>query len=256
MIKTWSKFIYGHTVTENNRYICIDEGSGELTAAILVGDYSLSEYAQAVEDALNEVGALSYLVSVDRDGNRLTISASANFDILIQSGTQTASAYTMMGFTGALDLTGDDEYTGDGPSGSEYFPQFLLQSYVPPENWVESTDSTVNESADGRVEVIRFGTEQKMEMDIKFITDLVMDGAVIRNNPNGLSAALAFLNYIAQKKRFEFVPDVDDPDEFHKVILEMSPNNKNGTGFKLKELFKENLPDIYETGVITLRVVA
>jgi hypothetical protein len=140
-------------------------------------------------------------------------------------------------------------------SGSEYYPQFMLQSYVPPGNFVESVEATVNESADGRVEVVRFGTRNMIEMDIKFITNKTMDGSIIRNNPTGLADALDFFNYVSQKKKFEFVPDVTSTSTYHKVILEKFPGNSNGTGFKLRELLSENLPDFYETGVMTLRVV-
>ncbi len=162
----------------------------------------------------------------------------------------------MLGFDFSIDLVGDDSYTGNLRSGSVYRPQFQLQSYVPPDNFQESVSPVINESGDGRVEVVRFGTKNKIEMDIKFITNLPMDGLTIRNNPSGLSDALAFINYITQKKKFEFVPDVDSADDFHKVILENTPGFSDGTGFKLKELFFEGLPDIYETGVITLRVIA
>lgn len=255
MIYSWSKFNYNQTVTALNNHICIDEGDGELIAEIEIGNYTLSEFVDAVADALNGVGTLTYTVTVERGGNVITISASGNFSILISSGTSTSSAYALMGFNQIVDLSGDDEYMGNGACGSEYYPQFLLQSYVAPEDWVESSDSTVNESADGRVEMIRFGVERKIEMDIKFITSLVMDGAIIKNNSTGLQDARDFFGYISQKKRFEFVPDVLYPDTFYKVILEAMPGSKNGTGFKLKELFAQNLPDIYETGVLTLRVV-
>ncbi len=82
-----------------------------------------------------------------------------------------------------------------------------------------------------------------------------MDGAIIRNNPTGLADALSFLGYISQKKKFEFVPDVLAPSTYYRVILEKAPDYSSGTGFKLKELFGQNLPDIYETGIFTLRVV-
>lgn len=259
MIYTWSKFNYGHTVSLTNKYILFSEGAGELIATIEEGNYSLGGYVSAVQDALNATGALDYIVSVDRAGsNTISISASGVFSLLTNTGTLLdTSAFSMMGFSYAsANLTGADNYDGNMQSGSVYSPQFLLQSYVPPENFLESVNPVINESGDGRVEVIRFGTKNKIEMDLKFITDLPMDGLTIRNNPAGLSSALAFLNYITQKKKFEFVPDIDTPDTFSKVILESYPSSNDGTGFKLKELFADGLPDVYETGVITLRVVA
>jgi hypothetical protein len=256
MIRTWSKFNYGHTIDTQNQFICFSEGAGELVGTIPVGNYTLGEFADAVQDAFNGAGDLTYTVTLSRATNRLTIAASGNFTILLDTGTVSATAYELMGFSQIVDLTGDDSYTGESPSGSEYFPQFYLQSYVPPENWIESVDATVNKSADGRVEVVRFGLERKMEMDIKFITNLPMDGVIIRNNPTGLARALDYLSYVSQKKKFEFIPDTLNPSTFHKVILEKAPGYDKGTGFKLRELFGQNLPDVYETGVITLRVIA
>jgi hypothetical protein len=257
MIYTWSKFNYGQTITTDNQTICFKEGvsTTELFGVIPVGDYTLGEFAQVVSDALNDAGALTYTVSLERGNNKLTISATGTFKLLCLTGSNSRSAWEIMGFSESADRTGASSYEANSASGSEYCPQFLLQSYVPPENYVESVEATINESADGRVEVVRFGTRNFIEMDIKFITNLSMDNSVIRNNPTGLQDARDFFNYISQKKRFEFVPDLVNPNTFYKVILEKFPGDSKGTGFKLMELISENLPDIYETGVLTLRVV-
>lgn len=257
MIYTWSKFNYGHTIDDTNPYIPFSEGVGpEIIAEIENGNYTLGDFAAAVEDALNAAGDLTYTVSVNRGSNIITISASGSFKLRTHSGTATATAFELMGFNyPGADLTGSSSYTGNAPSGSEYRPQFLLQSYVPPTDIVESVQASINESADGRVEIIRFGTRNKIEMDIKFITNLTMDGTTIRNNPGGVEDARAFLGYITQKKRFEFVPDVTAPSTFYKVLLEKTPDYNDGTGFRLRELFTNDLPDFYETGVIQLRVV-
>ncbi len=258
MIYTKSKFIYGHSVDLTNKYIPFDEGAGELIAEIAEGDFSFGEFAAAVQDALNSAGLLTYTVAIDRDSSRLTISASGNFEFLTFTGTGLGtSAFALMGFSyPAADLTGDDSYSSNTESGSTYVPQFFLQSYVPPENFQESVGAVINESADGRVEVVRFGVKNKIEMDIKFITNLPMDGINIRNNPTGLQDALDFFGNITQKTKFEFIPDLLTTSTFHKVILESMSGSSDGTGFKLKELFADSLPDIYETGVFTLRVVA
>ncbi len=256
MIYTWSKFNYGHDVTIDNKYIPFDEGGPELLAEIAIGNYTLAEFAQAVEDALNAAGDLVYVVGVSRAGNQLTISAQTDFALLTHTGSTSQTAFELMGFdSAAVDLTGETTYTGGRSSGSQYRPQFQLQSYVPPENYIESVDAAINKSADGRVEVVSFGRQRMIDMDIKFITSLPMDGQVFRNNPTGLQDARDFFDFITQKKRFEFVPDTTAPSTFYKVILEKMPNYSNGTGFKLKELFADGLNDIYETGVFTLRVV-
>jgi len=256
MIKTWSKFNYGIQISTSNNKLDFSEGSGQLTATLESGDYTLGEFAEAVSTAMNTVGALDYTATLDRATNQVTLSAPSNFSLLLSSGTNIGVSYAdLLGFMQVVDLTGASTYTGSDPAGFEYFPQFLLQSYVPPEHQRKSADATINKSGSGRVEVVRFGIERFIDMDIRFITNLPMDHNVIRNNPNGLADAIEFLNDISEKNRFEFVPDVDLPDNYYKVILESFPGYENGTGFKLKELYGQNLPDIYETGVMKLRVV-
>lgn len=255
MIQTFSKFYYGHQVTTLNLNIPFDEGGPELTAQVQTGSYTLSEFIVVVQDALNVAGANTYVVSVDRDTRLITISADGTFSLLVATGaTIDSGLFGLLGFTGA-DRTGSTSYTGDTESGSVYRPQFKLQSYIDRTNFQEAQDASVNVSATGAVEVISFGINEFYEMDIKFITNLPMDGKVIRNNPNGLENAVSFLQDITLKNRFEFMPDEDDSDEFSKVILESTPGSNDGTGYRLKELFTKNIPDVYETGIMKLRVV-
>jgi hypothetical protein len=256
MIRTWSKFNYGFQIDTSNNSLNFSEGGPELTAVLESGDYTLGEFAEVVATALSAIGALDYTASINRNTNVITLSASGTFSILLATGSNIGISFaSLMGFSQVVDLTGAATYTGASAAGFQYYPQFLLQSYVPPEIFKQSADATVNKAASGRVEVIRFGVEQFIEMDIKFITDLPMDNVVIKNNSSGLQDAIDFLDDITQKAKFEFVPDVDTPATFYEVILESFPGFQNGAGFKLKELFAQNLPDFYETGVIKLRVV-
>lgn len=256
MIYTYSKFNYGLTVDEQSKAISINEGAGELIVEIDPGSYTLGEFVAAISAAFNSTGLLDYTVSLNRTTGLVTISASANFNLLLASGSQIGSSFaTLLGFTQSTDLTGLSTYTGAARAGKEYYPQFWLQSYVPSTIFQQSADAVVNKTASGRVEVVRFGIEKYIEMDIKFVTDLPMTGEPIKNNPNGLQSCIDFMTDISQKNRFEFVPDVATPSVFESVILESAPSYSNGTGFKLRELFSQNLPDIYETGVIKLRVL-
>lgn len=257
MIRTWSKFNYGIQITVNNRFLNFSEGGPELTATLETGDYTLGQFPSIVEAALNQAGALTYEVVVDRlDNNRMTILADGTFSLLINTGSQSGTApFLLMGFNYPGDLTGSATYSGNEDTGSQYFPQFLLQSYVDRLNFRQSNEATVNKTATGRVEVVNFGILQFFEMDVKFITDLPMDNVVIKNNPNGYMDAINLFADISQKYKFEFVPDVDDPETIYKVVLESFPGFNDGTGFKLKELFAQNLPDIYETGVFKLRLI-
>jgi len=257
MIYTYSKFNYGMLVDDSSNKLDFSEGGGQLTAELTSGSYTLGEYASALQSAMRAAGLLEYTVSVNRSGNIITISAPSTFSLLLNTGTNVGvSLAETIGFMQASDLTGASSYSGSVKAGSEYYPQFMLQSYVPSAHYKQSADATVNKTASGRVEIVRFGTEKFIEMDIKFITSRVMDGIVIKNNSNGLQSALDFLTDITQKRRFEFVENINSPAVYEKVILESFPSHNDGTGFKLRELFSQNLPDIYETGVLKLRVVS
>lgn len=253
MIYSFSKFNYGQTATLASQNILFKEGTGPtLTAQIPIGGYSLEDYVSVIQSQLNSTGNLIYTVTVDRATNQLTISSTGAFSLLTSQG---ATAFTVMGFTQTSDLTGQTSYAGQTQCGQQYRPQFMLQSYLPSTNNSSSIDATVNQSASGRVEVVRFGVNRFIELDIKFISSLRMDGIVIRNNPNGLSDALSFMNYATTKQPFEFVPDEKLPSTFQKVLLEKTPDAADGTGYKLKELFTDSIPDVYETGLLTLRVI-
>lgn len=257
MINTFSIFYYGHNITSDNLNLPFDEGSGEISAELTIGSNTLSEFVVNLENALNASSVSRvFSVSVDRSTRLITISADGVFDLLTLTGsTVGTSCFTLAGFTLTADLMGQSSYTGSFGSGSVYEPQFMLQSYVDKENFVESASASVNESASGNVEVVRFGERLFYEFDIKFITNLTMDGKVIKNNPTGLEDARLFLREITTRNKFEFIPNIDDKNTFDKVILEQIPGNQTATGFKLKELFTQNLPNIYETGIIKLRVV-
>lgn len=256
-LNTFSLFTYGHVITNENQNINFDEGAGELSAQIAIGDYTLGEFAIAVQTAMNTAAVLNvYDVTVNRTTRTLQITGdTVAFDLLITTGSQLGtSAFPLMGFTGA-DLTAAMTYEGNNASGSKFEPQFLLQDYVNPGDFVESVQSSVNESASGEVETVNFGKKEIVEFSIPFITDIAMDGKVIKNNATGVADARAFFLQVIDKVRFEFIPDIDTPATFFKVILESTPENREGTSFKLKERFRDNLPGIFETGLIRLRVV-
>jgi hypothetical protein len=259
MIYTYSQFYYGFQVVSEpyNGYIDVNEGSGEVSIAVPVGSYTLQTLADAVREALLSQGTLNYTVSVDRATRRFTIAADAPFSILINTGTHNdASIYTLLGFNGTANLTGFSTYSGDAYSGQAYVPQFKLQSYISPDDWQESNQASVNVASTGTtVEVVNFGLAKFIQFDIKFITNRFGDGLVVKNNHSGIEDARAFLQNITQKNYFEFMPDMSNPNFYYKVILESTPDYADGTGYKLKELFDKNLPDVYETGILKLRVI-
>lgn len=254
-LTTFSAIYYNFEFDEDHQYINFDEGSGEETAQVELGEFTATGMAIAIQTALNDAGTLTYIVTFNRADRSFTIEANGNFDLLVSSGSSGASAFSVFGFTGA-DRTGSDGYTG-GVSGSEYIPQFVLQDHISTDNFQKLVSPSVNKSANGEVEVIRFGTEKFMQVNIKFITNLefASDGKWIRRNPTGVEDVQDLMRYLTQKKPFEFMPDELDRNTFQTFILETTPDSQNGTGYKLKELYDKNLPNFYETGVLLFRLI-
>ena len=51
------------------------------------------------------------------------------------------------------------------------------------------------------------------------------------------------------------MPDRDTPSTFTKCILESTPADKNGTGFRLRELYSSGLTNYFESGTLKFREV-
>jgi len=256
-LSTISGFNYGHTVDEDNQSINFDDGSTTDLAAIEIGSYTLREFGDAIANALTGASDVQeYTVILDRTNNTFTISATSNFDLLIDTGAQKGvTAFTLMGFNGA-DLTGANSYTSDSMSGSQYVVQFPVSKYVDFDDIQKRTQSTVNESANGDVEVVSYGINNFMECNITLITDITGQG-VIRNNASGVSDARNFLVYATNKAPLEFVKDiVNNPTtDITDCIIESTSEDKKGTGFRLKELYAKKLAGYFETGKLTFRAI-
>lgn len=255
-ISTHSKFYYGHTIDTTNNAIDFDEGGAELHATLTTGEYTLTEFAAEVGRAMTEAGGQTYTASVNRTTRIITVSATSNFSLLVSSGTRSGTAaWTLLGFSGA-DKTGTNTYTGSAASGSSYSTQFKLQSYTPSANFMSSADATVNKSASGKVQVVRFGEERFVEFELKFITNTTMpSGAPIRTDASGLSNLQDFMDYLITKAPIEFMADEDTPSSYQKLILESTDADKNGVGYKIKEMYDKGLPGFYDTGLLKFRVV-
>jgi hypothetical protein len=254
-LTTFSVFYFGHTVTAENNKIDFKEAVPELTATLNVGTYSLTDFVSEIKRALDAAGANTYTVSVNRTTRFITISTTATFELLVSSGSHAGtSAFTLMGFTGA-DRTGAMTYTGDSASGSAYYPQFVLQDHISTDDWQSSIMATVNKSANGEIEVVRFGTERFLQANIKYITDKQMDGNIIKNNQSGVDDAREFMQYITTKAEIEYMSDEDTPSTFQTVRLESTPDDRDGLTYKLKELYDKGLPGIFDTGPLKFRLV-
>jgi hypothetical protein len=256
MITTWSKFYYGYDVTADNNQLDFSEGGSELTAEIAVGSYTPTDFCTAVKTALDTAGALTYTVTFNRSTRKITIAATGTFQILKATGTHIGtSPFTLMGFTGAGDLTGTNTYTGASVSGDIYSPQFKLQDYISSDDYQQAVDATVNKTASGRVEVVKFGTESFIECNITFVTDRTVDGTVIRSNATGVADLRRFLQYLVTKGPCEFIPDEDTVSTYQKVMLESTPDSDKGTGYRIKELYDKGLSHVYQTGKLKFRVL-
>jgi hypothetical protein len=253
---TRASFYYGHIVTDSNKYININEGSGELTATLSVGNYSLSQFALEVQKALRDAGALDYIVTINRTTRKITISAASNFSILGATGTQAAqSALSLLGFA-ASDFTGASSYLGANASGSEYRPQFPFIDYIPTTDWQEAVDATVNKSGSGKIEVVKYGIQKFMECEIDYITDTACGiGSMIESDPSGVSNARALLQYLIEKGLVEFMPDRDQASTFETFILEKTDSNQLGLGYRLREKIGDGLAGFYSTGRLTFRLI-
>lgn len=254
MIDTFSKIYYGHTVTSDNVYLDFDEGSGEITATLNPGKYSLVDFAAEIKRALDNEGTLTYTVTIDRTIPALTISATGTFSLLVSTGSHFGqSVFSLAGFTGA-NRTGFATYTG-AQTGTIYKNQFKLQNYVTSEDLQSSIDASINEAANGNLEVVTFGTKSRVEFNLRLITNLTMDGLLIKNNPTGVEEARQLMQYLVTKAPIEIMYDEDNEGTFETLILDSTPEDSKGTGYRLRELYDRNLPNFYETGVLKFRVI-
>jgi len=258
-IKTFSIFYYGLEITSENNILNFLEpnaGNVELVATIDPGTYVYSDLLTKIKTAMDAVGDETYTITIDRPSKQITITGTDTFELLIGTGAQKGlSPFALLGFTGSIDLTGSSAYISDSESGRSYSPQFQLQDYTPAGNFKKRQDASVNQSASGLVETISFGLVGFFKMSFNFITDLIQDGNVIKTNTNGISDMNSFMVEITKKGQFEFMPDMDDRDAYHKVILESVSGSKDGTGYELKELVAQNLPGYYKLTGIVLREI-
>lgn len=255
LLTTYSKFYFGYVINNDNYILNFDEGGPELVANLNPSEYTLTDFATEIERALNDVGALAYTVSVNRSTRQLTIAASGIFSLLASTGSGVGtSPFSLMGFS-ATDLTGSTTYTGTNASGSSYSPQFKMQSYIPSTLWQEAADSSVNKTSSGIVEVIKFGTIKFLQMQFKYINEFVQEcHSPIREDLSALSNIETFLQYLTTRAPLEFMADENTPNTFETVILESSSSYRDGTGYKLNELYSQDLPGYFETEVLKFRV--
>ena len=254
-LQTHSKWYFDYVISLENNALDFSEGGPEIQTTINIGSYTLESLAVEIERALNDAGTgETYTVTVNRTTRAYTISGTSNFEILSTTGSRSGTGcYSVIGFSGA-DKTGSNTYTGVS-TGKVYVTQFKLQDYIPFEHDTGANQGTVNESASGQVEVVKFGTKQIMECNLMFVTSRITNSKLIRDDAQGKEKLLEFLNYLITKAPVEFMPDENNSSTFYKCLLESTGKDKNGIRFQLKEMINKNLPDFYESQKLTFRLL-
>ncbi len=255
-LDTHSKFFFDYEVDSTKNAIDFDEGGPELNATLTTGSYTLTEFVTELQTALNNTGGQAYTVSVNRTTRIVTISSVGVFALLIATGSRAGTtAYVTAGFTGA-DVTGSSSYDGNTTAGQEYTTQFRLQSFLSDDDNQKAASATVNKTVSGRVEVVKFGQEKFTEFEFKFLTDVPMLGtAPIRSRVTGVADFRTFIQFLTTKAPIEFMPDEDTPATFKKLLLERTPEDKNGIEYKLKEQVTRKLVGFFESGLLKFRVL-
>lgn len=253
-----SKFYYGIRVTAGMKFLNFKEGAGsELTAELTVKGYTLEELALEIATQLNSVGSLIYTVTANRATRILTISASGNFTLLGSTGTNVAlGAWAVIGFP-AADSTSAASHAGTTAVGVVYSPQFILQNYLPKEKNRRALNAVVSKSASGRnVSVQSFGEERFIKFNIKYVTNREQPADHRwRSNSAAVEELLTFLEWASELEKFEFMENENEVENYSTAILESVNGNADPTSFELIEYWDRDLPDVFETGLMVLKVV-
>lgn len=256
MIDTFSSFHYGISIDSESKFLDFNEGSGELTAELRVGHYTLGTLCAEIEYQMERVGTQGYTVTANRVNKKITIAGGSSFSILGSTGSNAANGcYLVIGFP-ASDTSSTTSHTSTTSIGTEYFPQYKLQDYVAGEDNTMLRNESVMTSVSGRVEVVSFGVDQIFHMNIKFATDIYQPpSGPIANNPTGVSDLRSLMQYLIYKYEIEFFPNEDNDTNYYRLVLESAPGESKGTGYLLEEQFSKNLKGYYETGVLKFRVI-
>lgn len=255
---TKSQFYYNIEISPDGLWIDFtEEGGPEIFSTAIPSKYTIETLADEIARSMNEVGTLTYSVSIDRSTRIMTISADGDFDILKQTGDHAGTGlYNLIGATSGSDYTGSDTYTFEAAIGSVYRPQFYLLDYVPLENIERAVESAVNVTGSGRVEVVKFGVVNYTEFTIDFINNYVFnDGSSLEYDPRGVENARDFLKEITKRGPIEFMPDRDDPSTYFKIQLESTGESSQGVGFRLTEKTSQGLVGYFSSGKLVFRKV-
>ena len=248
---TYSSFLYGYVVTNDNFLMPFQEGAFERLGEIRVGSYTSTGLTKEISRAMNEAGSNEYLVSFDRVERKFTISSDDNFDLLLNTIYLDKDIYDVLGYIGT-DKIGNNAYVSDDPTGILYEPQFKLQNFTDFEDHRRASSSNKNITASGNIEIIKFGDINIMSCDIKYITDKEQNpDSEILNNPNGKSDYRSFIEHLTDGRPCEFMQDKEDPNTYEECRLDKTKESNDGLDFKIKRM--RQLFYHYESGMLEFR---
>lgn len=254
-----SVFYYCQEVTNDNRYINFKEGAGlEKTAVVPVGTYSLTKLLQVVSAALNSASSIDWAVTVDRSTRIVTIVADSTASLLWATGLNSTQNIAALIGHAPVDVLNVLTFTGVNASGFEYRPQYKLQDYKDNTMTRKLVNPTVNKSSSKqKVSVQYFGVEEMFKFNIKYVTNRDVSGSddFYKNNSQAVEELKAFLNFIMLKNVIEFMPDENTPNTFFRMYLDSGAQNGDGTGFEIVEYVDRDMPNFFETGLLTFTLV-
>ena len=247
-----SLFLYGFEVTNQNASLDFRAMSlGPILQATLNnGFYSLSSLAVEIVRAMQAVdSANTYTVLVDRSiaggtQNRVQISTSGSYlDLLFLTGPRAASTCApLIGFNQS-DYTGLLTYTGSFSAGTPLIPNWTGKQYLAPDFW-QKVFGQVNVSASGVKEAIVFNVQKFFQVQFQYIPSATWS-----------SAWTPLFNWMIQQREIEFTPDITMPSEFFECTMETSSADGKGLAFKAREMLSETMPNLYDTGIMSFRLV-
>lgn len=242
-------------MNETNNLISFSESGGpEIIAEVEIGTYSALERSNAILAALNIAGTHTYSCVFDRTTNLVTITASGSFQLLGATGTTTSvSLLPHIGFL--TDTALGNTATGTQEACLKWSPQFPAQNYVPVTNNARAVEAAVNKSASGEVQVVSFGIEKFTKMSFRYITNEKIESDFIKSDSEAVNNANAFMLYAIQKKKIEFLYDIENKSDFLVLLLESTPQDQKGTGYELTEMLGQGLVGYFETGLLNFRQV-
>lgn len=256
-LENHSKFYYGWQITNSNKYIDFNDGSGVKTATLKVGYYSSSELMIEIKKKMDALSSLDFSITFNRTTRKFTISSGSIFSLLFSTGPNAAqSTSILLGYT-ATDKTSSSSYLSENVSGFEYKTQFYIQSYKDTSTNRKAIDGTVNKSASGAIEVIKFGNERFMEGEFLFITNIIQESiSIIRTNNQGREDFIQFIEWCTEKAPIEFIKNENDPSTFQTLVLESTPSDSKGLDYDLIEMYDRGLAQYYRSGVLKFRLTS